>query len=139
MISMVDSDGDGQVSYEEFHRLVIDPDLSRADFGSEPIKTEAQQAAQVTQASGRRMEAIYLGGSDSIEEFREGRVRCWNQELWRRGEARPRQKCVVEHIVGRNQRAHQVKALFGNMTRTKLTATSNKARYDTTPHHTHHR
>lgn len=51
MISMVDSDGDGQVSFEEFHRLVIDPDPSRADFGIEPIKTDAQEAAQVTQAS----------------------------------------------------------------------------------------
>ena len=48
---MVDSDGDGQVSFEEFHRLVIDPDPSRADFGIEPIKTDAQEAAQVTQAS----------------------------------------------------------------------------------------
>ncbi len=51
MISMVDSDGDGQVSFEEFHRLVIDPDPSRADFSIEPIKTDVQEAAQVTQAS----------------------------------------------------------------------------------------
>lgn len=50
MISMVDNDGDGQVSYEEFHRLVIDPDPSRADFGTEPIK-DTQEAAQVSQAS----------------------------------------------------------------------------------------
>ena len=59
MISMVDSDGDGQVSYEEFHRLVIDPDPSRADFGTEPIKTDAQEAAQVSQASvsASRLEA----------------------------------------------------------------------------------
>lgn len=60
MISMVDSDGDGQVSYEEFHRLVIDPDPSRVDFGAEPIKTDAGEAAQVSQASvtARRMEAL---------------------------------------------------------------------------------
>lgn len=51
MISMVDSDGDGQVSYEEFHRLVIDPDPSRADFGNEGIKNDVKEAAQVSQAS----------------------------------------------------------------------------------------
>lgn len=51
MISMVDSDGDGQVSYEEFHRLVIDPDPSRADFSTEGIKNDVKEAAQVSQAS----------------------------------------------------------------------------------------
>lgn len=49
MISMVDTDGDGQVSYEEFHRLIIDPDPSRADFGTEPTKDEPTEAATVTQ------------------------------------------------------------------------------------------
>lgn len=64
MISMVDGDGDGQVSFEEFHRLVIDPDPSRVDFGTEPIKTDAQEAVQVSQASvaARRMEAIFGRG-----------------------------------------------------------------------------
>lgn len=51
MISMVDSDGDGQVSYEEFHRLIIDPDPSRADFGTEAVRNDAKEAAQVSQAS----------------------------------------------------------------------------------------
>lgn len=53
MITMVDSDGDGQVSYEEFHRLVIDPDPSRPGFGAEPagVKSEAKEAAQLSQAS----------------------------------------------------------------------------------------
>ncbi|CAM9794213.1 unnamed protein product [Chrysoparadoxa australica] len=37
MITMVDGDGDGQVSYEEFHRLVTDPDPAREDFLTEPI------------------------------------------------------------------------------------------------------
>jgi len=32
MIAMVDSDGDGQVSYQEFYLLVTDPDPSRPDF-----------------------------------------------------------------------------------------------------------
>lgn len=50
MISMVDSDGDGQVSYEEFHRLIIDPDPSRPDFGAEVIKTEPKEAATLSQA-----------------------------------------------------------------------------------------
>ncbi|CAN0260617.1 unnamed protein product, partial [Ectocarpus sp. 12 AP-2014] len=53
MISMVDSDGDGQVSFEEFHRLVIDPDPSRADFSTEPIRSnnDGKEAARVSQAS----------------------------------------------------------------------------------------
>lgn len=49
MISMVDTDGDGQVSYEEFHRLIVDPDPSRADFGTEPTKNEPTEAATVSQ------------------------------------------------------------------------------------------
>lgn len=58
MISMVDSDGDGQVSFEEFHRLVIDPDPSRADFSTEPITTsnDAKDAARVSQASDNGFE-----------------------------------------------------------------------------------
>lgn len=48
---MVDTDGDGQVSFEEFHRLVIDPDPSRVDFGTEPTKSEPKEAAVITQAS----------------------------------------------------------------------------------------
>jgi hypothetical protein len=32
MINMIDSDGDGQVSYEEFYLLVTDPDPGRPDF-----------------------------------------------------------------------------------------------------------
>lgn len=51
MISMVDTDGDGQVSYEEFHRLIIDPDPSRPDFTTEPIKSDRKEAAIATQAS----------------------------------------------------------------------------------------
>lgn len=51
MISMVDGDGDGQVSLEEFHRLIIDPDPSRPDFGNEPTKVDRTTAAAVTQAS----------------------------------------------------------------------------------------
>ncbi|CAM9785455.1 unnamed protein product, partial [Phaeothamnion confervicola] len=34
MISMVDRDGDGQVSFAEFRALVLDPDPSRPEFGS---------------------------------------------------------------------------------------------------------
>ncbi len=33
MITMVDSDGDGQVGYDEFYMMVTDEDPSRADFG----------------------------------------------------------------------------------------------------------
>jgi len=33
MISMVDSDGDGQVSYTEFYELITDPDPGSPDFG----------------------------------------------------------------------------------------------------------
>lgn len=51
MISMVDVDGDGQVSYDEFRRLVIDPDPARADFGTTPLKSEAKEAVGVTQVS----------------------------------------------------------------------------------------
>lgn len=71
MISMVDSDGDGQVSYEEFHRLVIDPDPSRADFGTEPIKADAQEAAQVSKVSvtSLQIEAL-LGKWLNLELFR---------------------------------------------------------------------
>lgn len=32
MVTMVDSDGDGQISYEEFYDIVTDPDPSRPDF-----------------------------------------------------------------------------------------------------------
>merc|ERR1711975_108138 len=32
MITMVDSDGDGQISYEEFYDIVTDPDPAREDF-----------------------------------------------------------------------------------------------------------
>jgi hypothetical protein len=49
MIRMVDSDGDGQVSFEEFYALVTDPDPSRADFDSKTI-AEAMQAAAEGQA-----------------------------------------------------------------------------------------
>jgi len=34
MIKMCDTDGDGQVSYEEFYRLAKHPDPSRPDFNS---------------------------------------------------------------------------------------------------------
>ena len=34
MIGMCDTDGDGQVSYEEFYRLAKHPDPSRPDFNS---------------------------------------------------------------------------------------------------------
>ena len=39
MIRMVDLDGDGQVSYEEFHRMAMDPDPSRPDFND--VKSRA--------------------------------------------------------------------------------------------------
>lgn len=32
MISMVDVDGDGQVSFDEFHALVVHPDPATSDF-----------------------------------------------------------------------------------------------------------
>lgn len=51
MISMVDMDGDGQVSFEEFHRLVIDPDPSRPDFTTESPQNDPKEAAVVSQAS----------------------------------------------------------------------------------------
>eukprot|EP00903_Cladosiphon_okamuranus_P006779 g6608.t1 len=77
MISMVDSDGDGQVSYEEFHRLVIDPDPSRADFGTEHIKTDAQEAAQVTQEMKNRESKRWL-----LEEFvKENEIRAVELEM----------------------------------------------------------
>lgn len=51
MISMVDTDGDGQVSYDEFYRLVVDPDPARADFATDPTTSESKETAAVTQAS----------------------------------------------------------------------------------------
>lgn len=44
MISMVDSDGDGQVSYAEFYELVTDPDPSRPDFGKHGVTDEKVEA-----------------------------------------------------------------------------------------------
>lgn len=44
MISIADADGDGQVSYEDFHRVVIDPDPSRHDFGTDITKTQPKEA-----------------------------------------------------------------------------------------------
>eukprot|EP00752_Nemacystus_decipiens_P004626 g4222.t1 len=77
MISMVDSDGDGQVSYEEFHRMVIDPDPSRADFSTEPIKTDAQEAAQVSQEMKDRESKRWL-----LEEFvKENEIRAVELEM----------------------------------------------------------
>ncbi|CAM9228565.1 unnamed protein product [Pylaiella littoralis] len=64
MISMVDSDGDGQVSYEEFHRLVIDPDPSRADFGTDAPQDDAKEAAQISQETKDRESKRWL-----LEEF----------------------------------------------------------------------
>lgn len=50
MISMVDSDGDGQVSYEEFYRVVVDPDPSRDDFNAE-VKIAPKEAVMVSEVS----------------------------------------------------------------------------------------
>lgn len=50
MISMVDSDGDGQVSYEEFYRVVVDPDPSRDDFNAE-VKIAPKEVVTVSQVS----------------------------------------------------------------------------------------
>lgn len=62
MITMVDTDGDGQVSYEEFHRLIIDPDPSRVDFGTEPTKNEPTEAATVTQVR-ELLKCLLVGGA----------------------------------------------------------------------------
>jgi len=45
MVRMVDTDGDGQVSYEEFYALVVDPDPSRPDFNPGAHK-EAEMAGE---------------------------------------------------------------------------------------------
>lgn len=37
MINMVDGDGDGQVSFTEFHTIIRDPDPGRPDFGKEGV------------------------------------------------------------------------------------------------------
>jgi hypothetical protein len=37
MISMVDGDGDGQVSFTEFYTIIRDPDPGRPDFGKEGV------------------------------------------------------------------------------------------------------
>ena len=44
MITMVDSDGDGQVSFPEFRELVLHPDPSTSDFANSV--NEARQAHQ---------------------------------------------------------------------------------------------
>merc|ERR1711988_1577044 len=41
MIRMVDSDGDGQVSYEEFYMLVVHPDPGGPDFDVAKLKEQA--------------------------------------------------------------------------------------------------
>lgn len=41
MVHMCDLDGDGQVSYDEFYRMVTDPDPSRPDFGKNLDATPA--------------------------------------------------------------------------------------------------
>eukprot|EP00935_MAST-01C_sp_MAST-1C-sp1_P002790 g2790.t1 len=46
MISMVDSDGDGQVSYQEFYLLVTDPDPGRPDFNVKESVAAAAAAAE---------------------------------------------------------------------------------------------
>ncbi len=44
MVSMVDLDGDGQVSYEEFYRLAKHPDPSKPDFSRALVRTTQQGA-----------------------------------------------------------------------------------------------
>lgn len=51
MITMLDADGDGQVNYEEFHRMVIDPDPSRPDFGTEILKAEPKESGIMSEVS----------------------------------------------------------------------------------------
>ncbi|CAM9099586.1 unnamed protein product, partial [Discosporangium mesarthrocarpum] len=64
MISMVDTDGDGQVCYEEFHRLIVDPDPTRADFGVQNSKMSNSDATISQQAMMDRDTKKWL-----LEEF----------------------------------------------------------------------
>jgi Ca2+-binding EF-hand superfamily protein len=63
MITMVDGDGDGQVSYTEFYNLVTDPDPGRPDFGKtgvsaahKDMKRNADDAAKRAKEAERREE-----------------------------------------------------------------------------------
>lgn len=38
MVKMCDTDGDGQVSFDEFRRMVVHPDPSSADFAAAPVE-----------------------------------------------------------------------------------------------------
>jgi len=40
MVRMVDQDGDGQVSYDEFYKLAKDPDPSRPDFNTQVVRVK---------------------------------------------------------------------------------------------------
>ena len=45
MITMVDSDGDGQISYEEFYDIVTDPDPAREDFRKKEVGGPEQKTS----------------------------------------------------------------------------------------------
>lgn len=58
MISMVDADGDGQVSYEEFHRLVVHPDPASEDFGRETLP----KSDKVPSPAATQVQRIFVRG-----------------------------------------------------------------------------
>ncbi|CAN0447276.1 unnamed protein product, partial [Ascophyllum nodosum] len=68
MISMVNADGDGQVTYDEFHRVAIDPDPSRPDFCTNPVKTEPKAASSVATQDTKERESKRLLLEDFVKE-----------------------------------------------------------------------
>jgi len=54
MITMVDGDGDGQVSYTEFYSLVTDPDPGRPDFGKSGVSSQHKDMKRNAEDAARR-------------------------------------------------------------------------------------
>lgn len=67
MITMVDSDGDGQVSYEEFHALVTDPNLGEEGGTAGPQGNKQNEAAMVQESLEHQR--MVLEKKTLLEEF----------------------------------------------------------------------
>ncbi|OQR85206.1 calmodulin [Thraustotheca clavata] len=72
MVKMVDRDGDGQISFEEFRKMVIHPDPGDPSFGKddEPAPTEVVQKAEVvTEEDKRRDMEIKMQKKMLLDKF----------------------------------------------------------------------
>jgi Ca2+-binding EF-hand superfamily protein len=80
MISLCDQDGDGQVSFEEFRRMVIHPDPSSPDFMVQKYDEENEETA----AMNRATEATGATKTSSEEKQREIEIKEEKKRLMKR-------------------------------------------------------